>query len=313
MRLKLLIIFSFVFITACFKEKRSGKAGEKMQDFVIQISKYARIFNPHFIVIPQNGAELGFQDIDPANEVNQHYLNAIDAFGTEELFYNGPLAVDYERLPTLQKLKKHKRIMVADFVDDNANISDVIARNDAEGFMCFPRNSTDYDYTQIPDSVWHENNYAIHDLKSAQNYLYLISTDNFSSKQEMINAIKATNFDLVIIDLFFNDEMFSKEEILQLKTKANGAHRLVISYMNIGSAEKFRYYWKKTWGVKHPLWIKRKYEGYDDEFWVKYWKKDWEEIIYGNKNSYTKKIIDAGFDGAYLDNVEAYYFLYYKD
>ena len=38
--------------------------------------------------------------------------------------------------------------------------------------------------------------------------------------------------------------------------------------------------------------------------------KDWQEIIYGNDDSYAKKIIDAGFNGVYLDNIEAYYFLY---
>jgi len=313
LRYKIFITCFLLFLTSCFKEKRSGNAGKKMQDFVIQISKYARTFNSRFIIIPQNGIELGFQELDPDQEVQQEYLNAIDAFGNEEVFYNGNLAVDNELLPGLQKLRKHKSIMVADFVEDNANIQDVINRNDAEGFICFPRNATDYDYTQIPDSVWHENNYAIHDLKSAQNYLYLISTDNFSSKQEMINVVKATNFDLVIIDLFFNDEIFTNSEVEELKVKANGGHRLVISYMNIGSAENYCYYWKKLWGLRHPLWIKRRYEGYKDEYWVKYWKQDWQDIIYGNKDSYTKKIIDAGFDGAYLDNVEAYYFLYYRD
>jgi len=63
----------------------------------------------------------------------------------------------------------------------------------------------------------------------------------------------------------------------------------------------------------HPLFIKRKYEGYDDEYWVRFWKPEWHKIIYGNDDSYIKKILDAGFDGAYLDNVEAYYFLYFRD
>ncbi|MDX9931725.1 MAG: endo alpha-1,4 polygalactosaminidase, partial [Bacteroidales bacterium] len=94
---------------------------------------------------------------------------------------------------------------------------------------------------------------------------------------------------------------------------ANGAQRLVIAYMNIGSAENYRYYWQDDWKLHNPNWIKKKYEGYDDEFWVEFWNEDWQKIIFGNNDSYTKKIIDAGFDGAYLDNVEAYYFLYYKD
>jgi len=45
---------------------------------------------------------------------------------------------------------------------------------------------------------------------------------------------------------------------------------------------------------------------------VQFWNPEWQKIIYGNDDSYMKKILDAGFDGAYLDNVEAYYFLYNK-
>lgn len=32
----------------------------------------------------------------------------------------------------------------------------------------------------------------------------------------------------------------------------------------------------------------------------------WQAIIYGNDNSYLKKIIDAGFDGVYLDIIDAF-------
>jgi len=30
------------------------------------------------------------------------------------------------------------------------------------------------------------------------------------------------------------------------------------------------------------------------------------QIIYGNNNSYLKKILDAGFDGVYLDIIDAF-------
>ena len=105
--------------------------------------------------------------------------------------------------------------------------------------------------------------------------------------------------------------MYSLRNIDQLKTKQNGGQRLVISYINVGAAEKYRYYWQDKWKLHRPLWLKKEYEGYEDEIWVKFWKKDWEEIIYGNDESYIKKIINSGFDGAYIDNVEAYYFLYF--
>ncbi len=300
-------------LVGCFKERRSDKAAEKMQDFVIDISNYARGFDPDFIIISQNGTELAFNNIDPTEGLNSSYMSAIDGLGVEELFYNDGYSLDNERLSMLRDIDDAKKIMVAEYVGDQNNITDALNRNYNEGFICFPRTSNNYHYTTIPDSVPHSNENDITSLSQAQNYLYLISTDNYASKEEMINAISETNFDEVLIDLFFNEVELTSSEVEQLKTKSNGGKRLVISYINIGSAEKFRYYWKDGWGLHHPLWLKRKYDGYDDEFWVKFWKKDWQEIIYGNDNSYMKKIIHAGFDGAYLDNVEAYYFLYYRD
>ncbi len=150
-------------------------------------------------------------------------------------------------------------------------------------------------------------------MNDAKNFLYLIGDAGFQTKQDLINAISVANFDVILIALFFNEIAFTSSEIQQLKNKANGGKRLVISYINIGAAENYRYYWKDNWKLHRPNWLKKPYEGYEDEIWVKFWKKDWQEIIYGNDNSYIKKIIDAGFDGAYLDNVEAYYFLYFDE
>ena len=171
--------------------------------------------------------------------------------------------------------------MVAEFVSHDANVNDAIQRNLDEGFICFPRINSNYDYQLVPDSAIQENSKDILSLSDTKNYLYLISTDNFSSKQEM-------------------------------KTKANGGQRLVISYMNIGAAENYRYYWKSDWKLHHPKWLKKSYDGYEDEIWVEFWEGEWQEIIFGNNSSYTKKILDAGFDGVYLDNVEGYYFLYFE-
>ena len=39
---------------------------------------------------------------------------------------------------------------------------------------------------------------------------------------------------------------------------------------------------------------------------VKYWDPEWQKIIYGNDASYAKKLIDAGFNGAYLDIIDAF-------
>ena len=295
------------------KEKKSLKAGVKMQDFIIAISEYARSQDPDFILIPQNGEEILFNDIDPEKGVNTNLIQAIDGYGVEELFYNQAYTPDDYRLGMLRKVNSSLKVMVADYLDVDSNAPNSFQLADADQFIAFPRSTSNYDYKAIPSTVYHENTNNVQVLAQAQNYLYLISTDNYSDKATFLTAIQQTNFDVVIIDAFFGDELLSSADVSSLKTKLNGGQRLVISYMNIGSAEKYRYYWKKTWGLHHPLWLKKKYDGYKDEIWVKFWKDEWQEIIYGNDDSYTKKLLNAGFDGAYLDNIEGFYFLYHKD
>ncbi len=300
-----------LFFLSCSKEKLSDRAAVKMREFVEDISSYAKKYNPHFIVIPQNGPELAFKDLSPDEGIDNSYLNAIDGFGIEELFYNGTYAPDNDRINMLQTLGRYKPVFVSEYVKDSSQISVAYQKNEEQGFICFVRGSQNYYYTEIPDSVHNINPDNVYSLNDVTNYLYLINYDNFATKRQLLDTLKKYDFDLIIMDLFFNETPFTYAEINELKYKTNGARRLVISYINIGAAEKYRYYWQDDWRLHHPSWLKKPYEGYDDEIWVKFWKKDWQEIIYGNNDSYIKKIIDAGFDGAYLDNVEAYYFLYF--
>ncbi len=309
---KIILIITGVYaVSSCSKERLSDKAGLKMQEFVESISQYAKKYNSSFIIIPQNGPELAFKNLSPDEGIDNSYINAIDGFGIEELFYNGTYSPDNERLSMLRTLSAYKPVFVSEYVKDTAQISQAFYKNESNGFVCFVRSNENYYYTTIPDSVHNMNLNPVYSLKDVKNYLYLISYDNFSGKTQLIDTLKKYDFDLILMDLFFGETPFTYAEINELKHKTNGARRLVISYINIGAAENYRYYWKEDWRLHHPSWLKKPYEGYEDEIWVKFWKKDWQEIIYGNDDSYMKKIIDAGFDGAYLDNVEAYYFLYF--
>lgn len=157
-----------------------------------------------------------------------------------------------------------------------------------------------------PTKPYKENSNDINSLADAKNFLYLINPDKFSSKQKFIDAVNTTNYDVIIMDMFFDDIEFSSVEINQLKLKNNGGRRLVISYMSIGEAEDYRYYWNKSWKVGSPSLIKKENPDWKGNYKVKYWKKEWQDVIYGNNNSYLKKIIDASFDGVYLDIIDAF-------
>lgn len=311
----LLILFFLSIITLAFlpmKESKTTKAGIKMQDFVIDISKYARSIDSNFIIIPQNGPELAFEKMNPSGKFRTAYVDAIDGIAVEDLFFNEKPKVDAYRFNILKKLKAQKQVMVSDFIIDSNAIESVKSQSDQAGFLLYPRVKTNEHYREIPTDIPNENANDILKLSDAKNYLYLINPIDLKTKNLFIKTIAATNYDMITIDLFYNDRPLTASEVAKLKTKANGGKRLIISYINIGAAENWRYYWQHNWQLNDPIWVKKKYAGYEDEFYVQFWHEDWKKIIYGNPDSYLKKILDAGFDGAFLDNVEGYYFLYNK-
>ena len=70
------------------------------------------------------------------------------------------------------------------------------------------------------------------------------------------------------MDAFLDDKLYTKAEIESLKTKSNGGKRLVISYMSIGEAENYRYYWK-NWKVGSPSFVDKQNPEWKGNFKVK--------------------------------------------
>ena len=161
-------------------------------------------------------------------------------------------------------------------------------------------------------AIYNENTNDITSLNVAQNFLYLINPSLFATKSDFLAAIQSTNYDVVLIDLFFNDgTALTSGDITSLKTKGNGHSRLVICYMSIGEAENYRYYWQPGWRPGNPEWLDRRNINWPGNYKVRYWYTEWQAIIYGDTQtngyvSYLKQIIDAGFDGVYLDIIDAF-------
>lgn len=306
-----LFLYCLTFCWQCSPVELEGDAGAKMQELVIDLANYARTKKNNFIIIPQNGVELCFVQQDPSAGIHPSYVQTIDGVGIEELFYDGSKKTVAERLEMLQMLPG-KPVLVSEYVHNTLDNTTARLKNQQYQFIPFIRSQINYDYTEIPPlALNEENTQDILQLQQVTNYLYLISSERFATKKTYLDALRATNYDLLILDLFFGEETLSAVEVQSLKFKANGAQRLIIAYQSIGSAERFRYYWQSSWKINHPSWIKKKYTGYPDEYWVEFWHPQWQEIMYGNPDAYLDRIMQAGFDGVYLDNVEAYYFLYH--
>lgn len=294
---------------------------EEMRTFVIGISQYAKALQPNFFIIPQNGIELVSNNGEANGSPHMAYLNAIDANGQEDLFYgydqddqSTPNNVT-NYLKAFLDISKNagNRILSIDYCSTLSKMSNSYLQNANNGYISFAANHRELDnIPNFPNPIYDENNATITQLSQAKNFLYLINPSNYTSKSQFINAVTATNYDVLIMDLFFNDgTAFTTAEITQLKNKANGGNRLVISYMSIGEAENYRYYWQSDWNIHKPNWLDAENPNWAGNYKVKYWNMEWQNLIYGNENSYLKKIINANFDGVYLDIIDA--FEYYEN
>lgn len=289
---------------------------QEMRNFVIGISEYAKTSKPDFFIIPQNGIELVTSDGDENGALNIPYLDAIDGNGQEDLFYGydndnqATSATNNSYLRTFLDKSKNagNTILVTDYCSTVSKMDDSFLQNQNAGYISFAADERELNnIPNYPAPIFQENNTVVTTLSEVKNFLYLINSESFSSKTTIIDAITSTNYDLLIMDFFFHDDMvFTAEEILQLKNKSNGGKRLVISYMSIGEAEDYRYYWQSDWSTNKPDWLDSENPNWAGNFKVKYWKQDWQKIIFGNDDSYLKKILDANFDGVYLDIIDAF-------
>lgn len=287
-----------------------------MRDFVVGISSYSKSLQPGFIIVPQNGIELvtvtGDEDGTPFSE----YLNAIDGNGQEDLLYG----YDKDDKPTREREQTYLKtflniskesgntILVTDYCSTHSYMDDSYSQNNADGFVSFSANHRELDnIPSYPGSVYSENNNQISTLSQVQNFLYLIDPEKFNTKADFINAVTSTNYDLLIMDLFFKDgTAFTSFEVEQLKHKGNDGNRLVLCYMSIGEAEDYRYYWLSEWNNNKPFWFEKENPDWEGNFKVQYWNEDWQTIIYGHTDSYLDKILDAQFDGVYLDIIDGF-------
>ena len=287
-----------------------------MRDFVIGISEFAKTEQEGFIIIPQNGIELVTTTGDEDAALATDYLNAIDGHGQEDLFYGYDLdnvatpSSDREYLQVfLDKSRDNgNQILVTDYCSSPTNMTNSYSVNEADGYVSFAANERELNnIPTFPSTIHNENANEVLSLNEVQNFLYLINPENFADKASFISAVTATNYDLIIMDLFFRDGTeFTSSETTQLRQKANGGSRLVVSYMSIGEAEDYRFYWQSSWSSNSPAWLKAQNPDWPGNYKVEYWDSDWQQVIYGNNSSYLQKVLNAGFDGVYLDIIDAY-------
>lgn len=134
-----------------------------------------------------------------------------------------------------------------------------------------------------------------------------------------LDEIGATAYDLAVIDYSADgsaDGEFTADQIAALKASPGGP-KIVLAYLSIGEAEDYRWYWDSQWTDSHsrltasaPAWLLTVNKNWVGNYRVRYWDPDWQKLIFGQPSGPQKSSLDrilaAGFDGVYLDLVDAF-------
>lgn len=137
-----------------------------------------------------------------------------------------------------------------------------------------------------------------------QDWLYLIDPSGIT-----LAEMAASGFDGVVTD-YSRDGTETGEWTTAEVSALHAAGMVSLAYMSIGEAEEYRFYWRPEWTYTPPAWLGPENRAWAGNYKVRYWDPDWQAIIYGTAagadTSYLDRIIDQGFDGVYLDIVDAY-------
>lgn len=120
--------------------------------------------------------------------------------------------------------------------------------------------------------------------------------------------IGRTGFDLVVVSL---GAAGNSPDVIPALRNSPGGPKIILCYMSIGQSENYRWYWQPEWVTAPPPWLDAPDGVWAGDRWVRFWHPDWQRIIYGTPESYLDQILALGFDGVYLDRVDAY--TYYQE
>jgi len=150
---------------------------------------------------------------------------------------------------------------------------------------------------------WYEYHYTAHrPLAHAKSWHYQLANVD-------LDKIAAVDADVVVIDYAIGGVPLTAAQIAPLKLKPDGKRRIVLSYLAVGEGEEKRFYWKPEWTAdpaSRPSWININNCAWPGAWAVRYWQDGWKDIVFRASDSYLTRIIEAGFDGVYLDRVDMF-------
>lgn len=291
-----------------------------MVDLTAQLGDYARARIPSFLLVGNGSVALLEVTEDNTEENVARLIRSLDGVFMESVFYDGyeehgaqaerrDAETDEYLAAMLRKpLMAGKQVFALDYVkgDKIRAVQDLGA---AAGYVA---DAGERLLNVIPDRPpLNENAADVTQLRQVKNFLVLLNPERYKTRASYLAALAATNYDLLIIDLYYGDTPLTPAEVAQLQRKANGGRRILLAYMSVGEAADYRTYWNSEWGRNRPHWLAEPNPEWPGSYKARYWSRAWQDILYGSSDAYLDTIMAAGFDGAFLDVMDAWQ--YFKE
>jgi cysteinyl-tRNA synthetase len=286
-------------------------AEDEMRDLVRRISTYARDVDPDFVLIVANGDDLASNE----GSVAGRYLDSINGVAAEDLYF-GDSGMDVptpwhevvRRADKLNESKDEGKVVIAvDRCSQRGYIWDSMEMANEMGFLYFASDSEGLDtvpeYPADPPGA-HVGDVAT--LTDARNLLMLTVAKGWGSRDKYLASLQDTNYDVLVIDAYFNKTPLTPEEVDSLRTKRDGGSRLVIAVMGLGEVDERQHVWKDHYHHQPPGWLGKEVPSKPWKHWVDYGEKGWHTLLYKSEASWLDAIMDAGFDGVYLAGGDAH-------
>lgn len=293
---------------------------KEMVLLIEEISNYAKEKNPYFQVIGNGGLDLYRQEnLDDA--LTKRLLTHVDGVLVEGRAYTwGKTEEDQamHTMPTTPDVKgfidsslslpvaNHLPVFIVDYCQDHTQIDDAYRENRAKGYIPLTGSPELNTIPSYPKDLPGKIDKKISRLDQVHSFLILLNPGNFKSKEEYLRKLRNTNYDLLIIDRYFDNQPLSSADVASLRVKKNGTSRLVFAYLSIGEAENYRPYWQASWSISPPSWIAEENPDWQGNFKVKYWTKEWKKVLFGSPRTLLDEIVKDDFNGVFLDVIDAY-------
>lgn len=144
--------------------------------------------------------------------------------------------------------------------------------------------------------------------------------------QHLEPELISPEFDLLVVDYSRDGTAagaWTTEKVAAMRHRPGRKPRIVLAYLSIGEAESYRPYWRAHWRIRRPAWLGQENAEWPGNFAVRYWDPGWASLHFDAEPTllrrvlpgllpglYTEplldRILDAGFDGVFLDKVDAF-------